>query len=55
MYGTPVLGANIGGICRADSGRKTGELFESADAADLKEKSNIVGRQGINSFLYRKL
>lgn len=38
MYGTPVLGANIGGIPELIQEGKTGELFESADTADLKEK-----------------
>ena len=38
MYGTPVLGANIGGIPELIQEGKTGELFESADAVDLKEK-----------------
>lgn len=38
MYGTPVLGANIGGIPELISVGKTGELFESGDAEDLKEK-----------------
>lgn len=38
MYGTPVLGANIGGIPELIQNGKTGELFESGNAADLKEK-----------------
>ena len=38
MYGTPVLGANIGGIPELIQNGKTGELFESANAKDLKEK-----------------
>lgn len=38
MYGTPVLGANIGGIPELIQEGKTGKLFESADAVDLKEK-----------------
>lgn len=38
MYGTPVLGAEIGGIPELFEVGKTGELFESGNAAELKEK-----------------
>lgn len=38
MYGTPVLGANIGGIPELIEPGKTGELFESGNATQLKEK-----------------
>ena len=38
MYGTPVLGANIGGIPELINVGKTGELFESENANDLKVK-----------------
>ena len=38
MYGTPVLGANIGGIPELIQVGKTGELFESGNSTDLKEK-----------------
>jgi glycosyltransferase involved in cell wall biosynthesis len=38
MYGTPVLGANIGGIPELIEIGKTGELFESTNEIDLKEK-----------------
>lgn len=38
IYGTPVLGANIGGIPELIEEGKTGELFESGNEADLKEK-----------------
>jgi glycosyltransferase involved in cell wall biosynthesis len=38
MYGTPVLGADIGGIPELIESGKTGLLFESGSAADLKEK-----------------
>ena len=38
MYGTPVLGANIGGIPELIDAGKTGELFESGNEVDLKEK-----------------
>ena len=38
MYGTPVLGANIGGIPELIQVGKTGELFDSGNGKDLKEK-----------------
>lgn len=38
MYGTPALGANIGGIPELIEVGKTGELFESGNSAELKEK-----------------
>ncbi len=38
LYGTPVLGANIGGIPELIEVGKTGELFESGNEAELKEK-----------------
>lgn len=38
MYGTPVLGADIGGIPELIKNGVTGELFESGNAEQLKEK-----------------
>lgn len=38
MYGTPVLGAEIGGIPELIEPGKTGELFTSGDTEQLKEK-----------------
>ncbi len=38
MYGTPVLGADIGGIPELIQVCKTGELFESGNAEQLKQK-----------------
>ncbi len=38
MYGTPVLGANIGGIPELIQVGKTGELFESGNMEELKNK-----------------
>ena len=38
MYGTPVLAADIGGIPELISEGKNGELFESGNHMDLKEK-----------------
>lgn len=37
MYGTPVLGANIGGIPELIRVGETGELFESGNAVELKK------------------
>lgn len=42
MYGTPVLGANIGGIPELIQKGRTGELFESGNKGDLKEKIEIL-------------
>ena len=38
MYGTPVLGANIGGIPELIRVGETGELFDNGNADDLREK-----------------
>lgn len=38
MYGTPVLGADIGGIPELIQVGKTGELFESGNKDELREK-----------------
>lgn len=38
MYGAPVLGADIGGIPELIEVGRTGELFESGNAAELKKK-----------------
>ena len=38
LYGTPVLGADIGGIPELIEPGRTGELFESGNAAKLTEK-----------------
>ena len=38
MYGTPVLGANIGGIPELIQDGRTGELFESGNAEELSGK-----------------
>jgi glycosyltransferase involved in cell wall biosynthesis len=42
MYGTPVLGADIGGIPELIEVGKTGLLFESGNAADLKQKIDAL-------------
>lgn len=38
MYGTPVIGSNIGGIPELINIGKTGEVFEAGNAADLENK-----------------
>ena len=38
MYGTPVIGANMGGIPELIQNGKTGLLFERADVNDLRSK-----------------
>ena len=42
MYGTPVLGANIGGIPELIHDGVTGELFESGNGDELKNKITIL-------------
>ena len=37
MYGTPVLGANIGGVPELIDVNKTGELFEHGNSQQLKQ------------------
>ena len=44
MYGTPVLGAEIGGIPELIQVGKTGELFESGNGEDLKRKIEKLWR-----------
>lgn len=51
IYGTPVLGANIGGIPELITVGKTGELFESGNAEDLKNKLLVlVKNQELESY-----
>ena len=42
MYGTPVLGAGIGGIPELIQVGKTGELFESGNKEELKNKILVM-------------
>lgn len=44
MYGTPVVGADIGGIPELVRNGETGELFESGNEKDLKEKIERLWR-----------
>lgn len=42
MHGTPVIGADIGGIPELIEAGKTGELFESGSAEELKRKIMLL-------------
>ena len=42
MHGTPVIGADIGGIPELIEAGKTGELFESGNAEELKRKIMLL-------------
>lgn len=44
MYGTPVLGADIGGIPELIALHETGELFQSKNPRDLKQKITALWR-----------
>ena len=50
-YGTPVLGANIGGIPELIENDVTGELFQAGNAAELKNK--IISMWNDPNKLYR--
>ena len=51
MYGTPVLGANIGGIPELIQVGKTGELFESGNKEDLKNKIIQLNESNIQDYV----
>lgn len=53
MYGTPVLGADIGGIPELIQVGKTGELFESGNANELKSKINKLWKNKELAETYR--
>ena len=54
MLETPVLGANIGGIPELIEDGKTGELFRSGDAEDLKKKIRALWDDAERVRLYRE-
>ena len=54
MYGTPVLGANIGGIPELIDVGVTGELFESGDKDDLKQKIQDMWQDTSKTATYAK-
>lgn len=55
MYGTPVLGADIGGIPELIRSGETGELFKSKDAEDLKNKIEKMWTNQENTARYSKM
>lgn len=54
MYGTPVLGAKIGGIPELIVEGKTGELFESGNINSLTEKIEEIWQSNEKRKLYSK-
>lgn len=54
MYGTPVLGADIGGIPELIRVAETGELFESGSATQLKQKIEMLWRDAERISVYTK-
>lgn len=54
MYGTPVLGAKIGGIPELIAEGKTGELFESGNINSLTEKIKEIWQNNGKRKLYSK-
>ena len=52
MYGTPILGANIGGIPELIRPGENGELFESGNKNELKEKIQGLFNDKIRLDLY---
>lgn len=54
MYGTPVLGADIGGIPELIQVGKTGELFESGNGEELKRKIEMLWNDTDKLDMYSK-
>lgn len=54
IYGTPVLGADIGGIPELIEAGRTGELFESGNVEDLKRKIEQLWRNHNLTDRYRE-
>ena len=54
MYGTPVVGANIGGIPELIEDGRTGELFESGNKEDLKKRIRRIWDNKALEEEYRK-
>lgn len=54
IYGTPVLGADIGGIPELIQAGKTGELFKAGDTEELKRKVNELWQDRVKMELYRR-
>lgn len=51
MYGTPVLGANIGGIPELIQVGKTGELFQSGNKKELRKKIIFLNNSDISEYI----
>ena len=51
MFGTPVLGANIGGIPELIKVGETGELFKSGDKNDLVHKIKLMYNSDIDKYV----
>ncbi|MDF2472246.1 MAG: kanE [Anaerocolumna sp.] len=54
LYGTPVLGADIGGIPELINVGVTGELFVSGDFGELKKKIELLWEDKSKTILYSK-
>jgi len=52
MYGTPVLGADIGGIPELIEVGKTGELFKSGDVSELKKMIELLWNDKARTEVY---
>ena len=52
MYGTPVVGANIGGIPELIAQGQTGDLFESGNAEDLRAKIQTLWNDADRQAVY---
>lgn len=52
MYGTPVLGADIGGVRELIQDKVTGELFTSSDVAELKRKIELMWDDKVSTLNY---
>lgn len=52
IYGTPVLGSNIGGIPELIQSGRTGELFKAGDKEELKKKVNELWQNKAKTELY---
>jgi glycosyltransferase involved in cell wall biosynthesis len=52
MYGTPVLGANIGGIPELIQVGETGELFESGNGEELLQKIQMLYKDKTKLAIY---
>ena len=54
MYGTPVLGADIGGIPELIRVGETGELFKSGNKTDLQECLSKLWKDSVLTCTYSR-